>query len=121
MQIMNKIVRKLLNSFCYSCAGIIACWYREASFRIEVICFAILSVLAWGVAHTLLELAALWGSLLLVLAFELINSAIEKVADSFVRELHHPLIKYAKDAASAAVMLSIFIAILIWIGILAGL
>lgn len=43
----------------------------------------------------------------------MLNSAVEAVADAVSIE-SHPLIKCAKDMGSAAVMLSIAIAILVW-------
>jgi diacylglycerol kinase (ATP) len=63
------------------------------------------------------ELVAMVGSLLLVLVVELLNSALEALADA-VSTAPHPLIGRAKDMGSAAVLLSFAIAALAWAGAL---
>lgn len=57
------------------------------------------------------------GSVMLVLVVEMINSAIEAVVDRVSLDIH-PLAKKAKDMGSAAVLLALANAILIWIMIL---
>jgi diacylglycerol kinase (ATP) len=59
------------------------------------------------------ERALLVGSLLLVLAIELLNSGIEAIVDRFGEELHE-LSGRAKDVSSAAVLISVINAIAIW-------
>lgn len=41
----------------------------------------------------------------LVLSLELVNTAIERTVDLFCETKHHPLAKYAKDAAAGAVLI----------------
>jgi diacylglycerol kinase (ATP) len=53
------------------------------------------------------------GSVLLVLAVELLNSAIEAVVDRVSTELH-PLAKRAKDIGSAAVLLALVNVVATW-------
>ena len=57
--------------------------------------------------------ALLIGSLILVLIVELINSAIEAIVDRVSLE-YHDLSKRAKDLGSAAVMLSLVNAAIVW-------
>ena len=57
--------------------------------------------------------ALLIGSLILVLIVELINSAIEAIVDRVSLE-YHDLSKRAKDLGSAAVMLSLAYAAIVW-------
>jgi diacylglycerol kinase (ATP) len=78
---------------------------------------AILAPLALWLGHTGLERAALIGSLLLVLIVELLNSAIETTLDRVSIE-HHRLTKRAKDIGSAAVMLSLVNAGVVWLLVL---
>jgi len=59
------------------------------------------------------------ASVLLVLIVELINSAIEALTDRVSLE-KHVLAKRAKDLGSAAVMLSIINAVVIWLMVLFG-
>lgn len=54
---------------------------------------------------------------LLVLCLELINSAIERLADRVTME-HDLAIGFVKDAASAAVMLAFIMVIFVWIACL---
>ena len=56
------------------------------------------------------------GSLLLVLVVELLNSSVEAAIDRISFE-HHDLSKRAKDFGSAAVMLTLLFALLIWLTI----
>ena len=60
-----------------------------------------------------LERALLVGSCLLVLATELMNSAIEAVIERYGPE-HHELAGRAKDMGSAAVLLLMFNVVLCW-------
>ena len=63
--------------------------------------------------------ALMVGSVLLVLIVELINSAIEALTDRVSLE-KHVLAKRAKDLGSAAVMLSMINAVVIWMLVLFG-
>jgi diacylglycerol kinase (ATP) len=56
----------------------------------------------------------LCGVVLLVLVVELLNSAVEAVADAVSLD-NHPLLGRAKDLGSAAVFLSVGFAIAIWL------
>jgi diacylglycerol kinase (ATP) len=72
-----------------------------------------LSIIAWFVPVSFLEKALLFSCLQLILIVELINSAIEANTDHISME-RHPLAKRAKDMGSAAVFLTIVIALAIW-------
>jgi diacylglycerol kinase (ATP) len=52
----------------------------------------------------------------MVLAIELLNSSVEAAIDRISFE-HHDLSKRAKDFGSAAVMLALLIAVLMWAAI----
>ncbi len=53
------------------------------------------------------------GSVALIIIVEILNSAIEAVVDRIGSELH-PLAGRAKDMGSAAVLLSIILALFVW-------
>ena len=59
------------------------------------------------------------GAVLLVMAVELLNSAIEAVVDRIGTE-RHELSGRAKDQGSAAVFIAIGIAAVIWLGVIIG-
>jgi diacylglycerol kinase (ATP) len=57
------------------------------------------------------------ASIILVLIVELLNSALESIVDRIGLE-HHPLSGKAKDQGSAAVLLALLMAGIIWLAIL---
>src|SRR3546814_3823822 len=74
-------------------------WPHESSFRLEVYLFVLLAPLAWWLGDSGVERALMIGSMLLVLAVELLNSAIEAVIERYGPE-HHELAGRAKDMGS---------------------
>lgn len=101
----------------YSWQGLKAAVQHEAAFRQELGLALILLPLAFLLARTIVELILLIGVLVMVLVVELINSAIEALADAISLE-HNPLLGRAKDLGSAAVFLSFIFAILVWATVL---
>ncbi len=105
---------RLIKATRYSIAGFKAAWQNEAAFRQECGLLLITIPLAWWLGNTGLDRVLLIGSVLSVMIVELINSAIEAVVDRIGAEIH-PLSARAKDLGSAAVLLSLIWAIIIWI------
>jgi len=75
---------------------------------------ALLAPLAVWLGSTRVVRALLIGCLILVLIVELLNSAIEATVDRISFE-NHRLAKRAKDIGSAAVMLSLVNAGVVWL------
>jgi diacylglycerol kinase (ATP) len=86
---------------------------EESAFRQELTLFAILTPIAIALPIGLLEKSLLITSLMMVLVIELLNSSVEAAIDRISFE-HHDLSKRAKDFGSAAVMLALFVAALLW-------
>jgi len=107
-------IKRIINAFFYSVDGLKATFKSETAFRQEVILAAAGIPLAFFLTSDRLEQAAMVGSLLLVLIVELLNSAIEAVVDRFGPE-HHPLAKRAKDAGSAAVLITLILTGIVWL------
>jgi diacylglycerol kinase (ATP) len=107
----------LINATRYSLEGLAAAARHEDAFRQELAVFAIAVPVALWLGHTGFERALLIGCLFLVLIVELLNSAIEAAVDRISFESHH-LAKRAKDIGSAAVMLSIVNAVVVWLLVL---
>lgn len=106
-------LRRLLNATRFSLAGLRAAVRHEASFRQELLVgIPLLLAVPW-LAPGRLEGLLMAGSVLLVWVVELLNSALEAVADA-VSLSQHPLIGRAKDIGSAAVMLSLLLAGVVW-------
>jgi len=106
-------LRRLLNAFGYSMAGIKAAYQNEDAFRQEVIMAVVLIPLACYLGETRLEMALMIACVLLVIIVELINSSIEATVDRISLE-NHLLAKRAKDIGSAAVLLTLFNLVVVW-------
>ncbi len=110
-------MKRLWNATLYSLSGLSAAWKDEPAFRQEVLLLIVLGPLGWWLGDTYLERAILIAPLFLVLAIELVNSAVEACIDRIGSELH-PLSKKAKDTASAAVLITLFMTAILWAGVL---
>ena len=109
--------RRVLNATRYSVSGLAAAARYEAAFRLELVAVAVLTPAALWLGDGGVERALLIGCLLLVLIVELVNSAIETTVDRISLE-NHRLAKRAKDIGSAAVMLSLANAAVVWLLVL---
>lgn len=97
------------NSWC----GIVYAFKEESAFRQELTLLALLTPIALWMPVSQVEKCILITSLLLVLVVELLNSSVEAAIDRISFD-HHDLSKRAKDFGSAAVMLALLIAALLW-------
>ena len=85
----------------------------EQSIREELIALLLALPLAWLVGATAVRRVELVGVVLLLLAIELLNTAIEKLADRLTTD-HDPQIGHIKDMGSAAVGVVLLIIGLTW-------
>ncbi|WP_323018440.1 diacylglycerol kinase [Castellaniella sp.] len=108
---------RIARAFGYSLQGLGAAWRHEAAFRQETLLAAVLIPLGLWLGDTAGERLLLAGALVLVLITELINSAIEALADAISTD-HHPLLGRAKDIGSAAVLLTLLLAGAVWASVL---
>jgi diacylglycerol kinase (ATP) len=90
----------------------------EAAVREELIALAISIPLAWLVGATTMRRVELIATVVLVLVVELLNTAIEKLADRLTTD-HDPQIGRVKDMGSAAVGVALVMAGLFWLFALA--
>jgi diacylglycerol kinase (ATP) len=97
----------------WSLQGLRAAWLHESSFRLEVYLFLLLAPLGWWLGQGGVERALLIGSCLLVMAMELMNSAMEAVIERYGAE-QHELAGRAKDMGSAAVFVLMLNVVLVW-------
>lgn len=111
-------LRRLINAAGYSAAGLRAAFRHEDAFRQEVVAALVLIPLALWLGTTGSERALMCFSVLAVLIVELLNSAVEATVDRISLE-NHQLAKRAKDIGSAAVMVALFNAGLVWALVLA--
>ncbi len=109
---------RIIRASGYSWAGLKAAWVNEQAFRQECYALVVLLPLGLWLGANGIERALLSGSLLLVPIVEILNSAIEAMVDRFGPE-RHELAGRAKDMGSAAVLLSIVLATVVWLLVLA--
>ncbi|MBU3644963.1 MAG: diacylglycerol kinase [Candidatus Methylopumilus sp.] len=112
-------LRRLINAFGYSLAGLSAAYKNEDAFRQEVKLAIILIPLALYLGHGAVERALMIASVLLVVIVELLNSSVEATVDRISLD-HHLLAKRAKDIGSAAVLISLINLAVVWGLILFG-
>ena len=86
----------------------------EQAIREEVAALAIALPLAWLIGKTTMRSVELVAAVMLVLAIELLNTAIEKLADRLTTA-HDPQIGRVKDLGSAAVGVALLAAGLFWL------
>ncbi len=93
--------------------GLAAAWRHELAFRIECIVLIFALPLALWLGKMPLEQAALIAVVAAIVVVELINSAVEAAIDRIGLE-PHPMSARAKELASAAVLVTIGVALLTW-------
>ncbi|MCK4842345.1 MAG: diacylglycerol kinase [Methylococcales bacterium] len=113
----EKGLKRLFNAILFSMAGFKATWKNEEAFRLEVILFVVSTPLAIWLGESTIEKILLIASVVMVLIVEIVNSAIEAVVDRSGHE-YHELSGRAKDMGSAAVFLTLLLALAIWLSIL---
>jgi len=106
-------IQRLYKATLYSLQGLQAAFRNEAAFRLEVVLSIVLIPLGLWLGENGIERALLVGTILLVLTIELINSGIEAVVDRFGEE-QHELSGIAKDAGSAAVLVTLINVLVTW-------
>ena len=111
-------VKRIINAAGYSWLGLKAAYKHESAFRQEVWLAVIMIPLGYYLGQDWTDKAALICSVLFVLVVELLNSGIEAVVDR-VGDEPHRLSGRAKDMGSAAVLIALVIAGIIWAAVLA--
>jgi diacylglycerol kinase (ATP) len=86
----------------------------EQAVREEVAALALSLPLAWLIGATTMRRFELIAAVVLVLVVELLNTAIEKLADRLTTD-HDPQIGHVKDMGSAAVGVALVTAGLFWL------
>jgi diacylglycerol kinase (ATP) len=90
-------------SFGHAFAGVRHAWRTQPHLRIHVGLALLALALAWALALTPPEWAVVLAMITLVLALELLNTAVEATVDLASPD-YHPLAKVAKDVTAGAVL-----------------
>jgi diacylglycerol kinase (ATP) len=112
-------VRRLANTVIWSWEGFRAAWATEKTLRQWTLANLGSAVLAFTLDLTPGERALILALGLLILAAELINTAIEEVVDH-ISPSHDARAKKAKDCGSACVALAALAAGVAWVVVLLG-
>ena len=107
---MERLLRATINTW----HGLLAAARSEEAFRQELVALALAVPLAFLLADEGWKRLALIGVVVFVLVVELLNTAIEKLADR-VNLAIDPQIGRVKDMGSAAVGLALLIAGITWL------
>jgi diacylglycerol kinase (ATP) len=94
--------------------GLIFAIRSEQAIREELVALVISLPMAWLCGATLMRRVELIAMVLLVLVVELLNTAIEKLADRLTTD-HDPQIGRVKDLGSAAVGVALLVGALFWL------
>jgi diacylglycerol kinase (ATP) len=107
-------LRRLWRATINSRNGLIFAVRSEQAIREELVALVISLPLAWLCGATLMRRVELVAMVLLVLIVELLNTAVEKLADRLTTD-HDPQIGRVKDLGSAAVGVALIVGALFWI------
>jgi diacylglycerol kinase (ATP) len=109
---------RLSRAFGSTFRGLAAAWRHEEAFRQECLLALVVVPLGLFLGENGVERALLVGPMFVVLAIELVNSAVEATVDRIGVE-RHPLSAIAKELGSAAVFATFALLVLNWILVLA--
>ena len=108
-----KVAHNLFVSFKYAGSGLTYAFATQRNFRIHTFMGSVALSLGLLLKLTPVELAVIALTSALVMAMELVNTALESVVDLTVGNEYHELAKIAKDCAAGAVLISAFVAIFV--------
>ena len=109
---------RLTRAFGSTFRGLAGAWREEEAFRQECALALVVVPLGLWLGDSGVERALLVGPMFLVLAVELVNSALEATVDRIGME-RHPLSAIAKELGSAAVFVAFGLLGLNWLLVLA--
>lgn len=101
-----RVADTLQKSFGYAGTGILYATATQRNFRIHLAIGTFALTLGALVHVTLLELAIVGLTIAMVLALELVNTAIEATVDLAIGDQYHRLAGIAKDCAAGAVLVA---------------
>lgn len=108
-----QVASNLFVSFKYAWAGIVYAFKTQRNFKIHVVVSLLAIALGWYLQIAAVSMAVIGITCALVLALELVNTAIESIVDLTVKQTYHELAKIAKDCAAGAVFIGAMAAIFV--------
>ncbi|MDF1881335.1 diacylglycerol kinase [Sulfurimonas sp. MAG313] len=114
---LNKPKYTLFKNTRYALAGLVDITKNESSFKIQILLFVVMNIVAWNLNIVFYLQAILSLSLFIPIMAEVANSAIERVVDLVTMD-YHELAKRAKDAGATLVFISLIVTGSIWVCVL---
>ena len=114
---LNKPKYSLFKNGRYALEGFIDITKNESSFKLQLLLFVVMSVVAWMLPISFGYASILFISLFIPIMAEVVNSSIERVVDLITSD-YHILAKQAKDAGATFVLLSLIFTGFIWLATL---
>ena len=108
----QKGIKKFFHSFTYPIKGLKYAYRNEQNIAVDVGIALLVIVFSFIFRVSLIEAAILALTIGLVIACELINTAIEATVD-LVTEDYHPLAKVVKDTSAAAVFVFAIVSVIV--------
>ncbi|TSC55162.1 MAG: diacylglycerol kinase [Parcubacteria group bacterium LiPW_30] len=99
---MNK---KFIKSFTFALKGLKLAWKEEFNFKIEIFLGLIAILLALTFQVNTIQFAIIFLTIVIVLAVEMLNTALEELCDK-LRPENDPYVAKIKDLAASAVLIS---------------
>ncbi len=103
---------KFWSSFHYALQGILYAAKTQPNMRVHLLIAALVLLATLWLRVGRAYVAAIVIAIALVLALELVNTAVEAIVD-FLTVAHHPLAKTAKDASAGAVLIATIAAVVV--------
>ncbi len=116
---LKRELLRLKNRGIWSWAGWVECWRNEPSLQFWTLVNVASATLALWLPLAPSERALILALGVLILAAELMNTAVERVVD-YISMDNHDMARKAKDLASAAVAVTAIAAGVAWLVVLIG-
>ncbi|WP_241558793.1 diacylglycerol kinase family protein [Oceanobacillus halophilus] len=100
--------------FSYAWKGLRDIYKNELNFRIHLVAALLVVIVSIFLPLSALEWVLIIFAIGFVLVVEIINSIIERMMD-YLKPEYHPTVRFIKDAAAGAVLVTAIVAVLIGI------
>lgn len=112
MKEKKTTINSRLKSFKYAIDGLVTLFKEETNAKIHLVATVLVIIVGIYLKVSLRDWIALTFCIAFVVSMELINTAVERLAD-VVSPAWHPLVKKAKDIAAGAVLVAALSAVVV--------
>ena len=105
-------ISKLIRSFLYASKGLVNLLKTEQNARVHLVYAIVVAVMAYVLSISRIEAIILFFAVVLVIAMEIINTAIEKLLN-IINPDSSSAVEFIKDAMAGAVLIAAIIALVV--------